>query len=83
METDRMILETRRLLLREMVQGDCTGLCKMMKDRDGTMASQKTAERNGMEQRGSFIKHYYGMEMPHLIYSIKKLRQTGYRHKFI
>lgn len=40
--------------------------------RDNNLASKKVAERNEMEVRGSFVKHYYGMDMPHLIYSVKK-----------
>jgi RimJ/RimL family protein N-acetyltransferase len=34
--------------------------------------SQKVAERIGMKIEEEFIKHYYNMEMPHYLYSIKK-----------
>ena len=30
----------------------------------------QVARRNGMEVRGGMVKHYYGMEMPHIIFSI-------------
>lgn len=36
--------------------------------RDTNIASQKVAERNGMTKKGGFVKHYYGVGMPHLIY---------------
>ena len=34
--------------------------------------SLKVAERLGMEIKDKFVKHYNGIEMPHLIYSIRK-----------
>ncbi|MCI9627161.1 MAG: GNAT family N-acetyltransferase [Clostridia bacterium] len=40
--------------------------------RDNNIASQNVAKRVGMEKVGSFVKHYYGMDMPHDIYCIKK-----------
>lgn len=40
--------------------------------RDTNTASQKVAERNGMIYRGSFIKQFRGVEMPHYVYSIRK-----------
>ena len=40
--------------------------------RDTNAASQNVARRNGMTVRGSFIKHYYGMDMPHLAFSITR-----------
>ncbi len=40
--------------------------------RDNNIASQNVAKRNGMVKIGSFVKHYYGMDMPHDIYCIKK-----------
>lgn len=39
--------------------------------RDNNTASQKIAIKNGMEKRDTIIKHYYNMDMPHFIYSIK------------
>lgn len=40
--------------------------------RDTNIPSQNVARRNGMVVRGRLIKHYYGMEMPHLIFSAKR-----------
>lgn len=40
--------------------------------RDNNIASQNVAKRNGMTCKGSFTKHYYNMDMPHLIFSIKR-----------
>ena len=40
--------------------------------RDTNIPSQNVAKRNGMVLRGQFIKHYYGMDMPHLIFSVKR-----------
>lgn len=37
--------------------------------RDQNLPSLAVAKRNGMTQKGKLIKYYYGMEMPHLIYS--------------
>ena len=39
--------------------------------RDTNTPSQRVAERNGMSVRGIFVKHYYGIDMPHYIFSIK------------
>ena len=38
--------------------------------RDNNYPSQRVAQRNGMSVRGRFIKHYYGIDMPHLVYSV-------------
>ncbi len=40
--------------------------------RDTNIPSQKVAVRNGMIQKGQFVKHYYGMDMPHYIFSITR-----------
>lgn len=40
--------------------------------RDNNYASQKVAERNGMKPIKTFTKHYYGMDMPHLVYCVEK-----------
>ena len=42
--------------------------------RDTNIASQKVAVKNGMTVCGKFTKHYYGMDMPHLVYSVKQSR---------
>lgn len=39
--------------------------------RNTNTASQNVAKRNGMAMRGSFTKHYYGVDMPHLIFSVR------------
>ena len=35
--------------------------------RKNNLPSRRVAERNGMTVKGEFVKHYYGMDMPHLI----------------
>lgn len=40
--------------------------------RDTNLASQRVAERNGMTRRGSFVKHYRGVDMPHYVYSVTR-----------
>ena len=40
--------------------------------RDSNAASIAVAKRNGMTQVGSLVKHYYHMDMPHLVYSVRK-----------
>lgn len=40
--------------------------------RDQNIPSQKVAIRNGMKVSGSFVKHYYGIDMPHDIYRITR-----------
>lgn len=40
--------------------------------RDTNIASQNVAIRNGMGVRGSFVKHYRGVDMPHLLYSARR-----------
>ncbi|MCI9112396.1 MAG: GNAT family N-acetyltransferase [Eubacterium sp.] len=40
--------------------------------RDNNIPSQKVAMRNSMTVCGSFVKHYYGMDMLHLIYRVKR-----------
>ena len=40
--------------------------------RDTNIPSQKVAVRNGMTHKGQFVKHYYGIDMPHYIYSITR-----------
>lgn len=38
--------------------------------RDNNSASQAVALRNGMTARGTIVKHYYGMDMPHIVFSV-------------
>lgn len=40
--------------------------------RDNNMPSINVAKRNGMYLKGEFVKHYYSMDMPHLIFSVNK-----------
>ena len=40
--------------------------------RENNVASQNVATRNGMSIRRKYVKHYYGMDMPHYIFSVKK-----------
>lgn len=40
--------------------------------RENNLPSRRVAERNGMQVRGRLIKHYYGMDMPHLVYSVRR-----------
>lgn len=40
--------------------------------RDTNIASQNVAIKNGMSIRRTYIKHYYGMDMPHYVFSIRK-----------
>lgn len=42
--------------------------------RDTNIASQNVARRNGMSVSGTWVKHYRGMDMPHLIFSVKCTR---------
>lgn len=36
--------------------------------RENNRASRNVAERNGLKPMGTFVKHYYGMDMPHIVY---------------
>jgi len=40
--------------------------------RDTNFASMNVAIRNGMLVRGRFVKHYYNMDMPHYVLSVKR-----------
>ena len=40
--------------------------------RDTNAPSVRVALRNGMQPRGSFVKHYRGIDMPHIVYSIRR-----------
>ena len=41
--------------------------------RDNNFPSQRVAIRNGMSVRGAFVKHYRGMDMPHLVFSVRRM----------
>lgn len=40
--------------------------------RDTNLPSQAVAKRNGMQPCRRFIKHYYGVDMPHIVFIAKK-----------
>ncbi len=40
--------------------------------RDTNIASQNVARRNGMSVVGNVVKHYYGMNMPHLVFRAER-----------
>lgn len=40
--------------------------------RDNNYASQNVAKRNGMKEVGRFNKHYYGIDMPHIVFRTEK-----------
>lgn len=39
--------------------------------RDNNIPSQQVAQKNGMLPCGRIVKHYYVMDMPHIVYRIK------------
>lgn len=40
--------------------------------RENNIPSQRVAIRNGMSVVGRMVKHYYGMDMPHMVYRITR-----------
>ena len=44
--------------------------------RDNNYPSQKVALRNGMSKCGELVKHYYGMDMPHIVFSVKAAQKN-------
>lgn len=40
--------------------------------RDSNLPSQAVAKRNGMTVCGQFVKHYYNIDMPHLLYKVSR-----------
>ena len=40
--------------------------------RDTNTASQNVARRNGMTVCGEFVKHYYNVDMPHLVFAVRR-----------
>lgn len=45
--------------------------------RDNNLASRRVAERNGAGIVDRIVKHYYNIDMPHLIYLIKNPNETS------
>lgn len=40
--------------------------------RDNNISSQNVAKKNGMVIKDKFVKHYYGMDMLHYVFAVKK-----------
>ena len=43
--------------------------------RDNKLPSQRVAERNGMKLCGSLVKHYYGLDMAHLVFCVENIHR--------
>ena len=43
--------------------------------RDKNLPSQRVAERNGMKLCGSLVKHYYGLDMAHLVFCVENIHR--------
>ena len=56
----------KNMLLKCLVQNEVYSII-----RDNNTASQNVAKRNGMKEKKRFVKHYYGMDMPHIVYSVR------------
>lgn len=41
--------------------------------RDTNLASQRVAQPISMEPREMFVEHYYGVDMPHIYFSIRRM----------
>ena len=39
---------------------------------DSNLPSQKAAQRNGMVPVKRFVKHYYGIDMPHIVFAVNR-----------
>lgn len=52
---------------------DCLGYDKIYSIiRDNNIASRRVAKRNGMHCIKTFVKHYYGIDMPHMVFCAEK-----------
>ncbi len=49
---------------------DAREVCSII--RDTNIPSRRVAERNGMSVTDSWVKHYRGVDMPHLLYTVKR-----------
>ena len=38
----------------------------------GNEASKRVAERVGLRPESTFVKHYYGVDMPHIVYALSR-----------
>ena len=43
--------------------------------RDNNLPPQRVAERNGMKLCGSLVKHYYGLDMAHLVFCVENIHR--------
>lgn len=50
---------------------DADEVCSII--RDTNTASQNVAQRNGMTVVDKWVKHYRGVDMPHYLYSVKRI----------
>lgn len=41
--------------------------------RDNNLPSQRVAQRNGMSAVNRFVKHYRGIDMPHIVYMVRNV----------
>lgn len=49
---------------------DTSEVCSII--RDTNIPSRRVADRNGMSVTDSWVKHYRGVDMPHLLYTVKR-----------
>lgn len=49
--------------------------------RDTNTASQNVARRNGMTVTDRLVKHYYGMDMSHLVFSVRRDEKTALENR--
>ena len=47
--------------------------------RDNNLPSANVAKRNGMTPRGAIVKHYYGIDMPHTVWSVTREEYERFR----
>ena len=84
-EQSPFLIETPRLWLREMSLADkasiacrAYGFRTLRFDalysiiRDTNQASRRVALRNGMSPVDTFVKHYRGVDMPHVVYRVTR-----------
>ena len=49
---------------------DAPAVCSII--RDTNLPSQRVALRNGMVPTDTWVKHYRGVDMPHILYCVKR-----------
>lgn len=55
---------------------DAAEVCSII--RENNLASQRVAIRNGMLPCRYFVKPYWGVDMPHIVFSVKRENDQGY-----